>query len=92
VPIPPDPDPPSGNLAGLTPEQLAADRIAKYREVLEPNPDETPVTRSLTVVTESLQAIRRELRELRRAIEHRNREAEGQTESSPGETRNEPTA
>lgn len=34
VPFPPDPDPSSGNLAGITPEQLAADRIAKYREVL----------------------------------------------------------
>lgn len=74
VPIPPDPDPSSGNLAGITPEQLAADRIAKYREVLEPG-EETPPAASgfATATTADLTvvglAIVEELKALREAVE-----------------------
>ena len=69
IPIPPDPDPSSGNLAGITPEQLAADRIAKYREVLEPEPDAPAVTVSLAELSGKLDAILVELRLWREAFD-----------------------
>lgn len=65
VPFPPDPDPSSSNLAGITIEELTAQRIAKYREVLQAD----AAAPAVAAMPPALQEIIAELRALREAVE-----------------------
>jgi hypothetical protein len=61
------PDPPGGELDGVTPEQVAAAEIAKHKEILSPD----PVIVRLSAISDDLTAIRNVLVDIRHALEHR---------------------
>lgn len=60
------PDPPGGDLDGVTPEELAAAEIAKHKEVLEPD---APVTARLSMIHMELAGIRAVLMEILEALD-----------------------